>query len=203
MIQTIRSFFVGFAVVLALAGPALADPEKDAEAGFAADQKGDFATAMKLYQSGAAGGVPYAMYNLGIMYFDGKGVDRSYVLAMKWYRQAADIGYAQAQHAVGTMYEQGQGVKKDMTEAAKWYRLAAEQGYMMSQNSLGVIYTTGDVGVPMNLVQAHLWFNLASKENASAVSRRDRLKAKMTPEQIAEAEKLAKEWKPKLPPAKK
>ena len=204
MTQTIRSFLSSLLIALALACPAVAvaGPDEDAEAAFAADQKGDFANAMKLYLSAANGGVPYAMYNIGIMYFDGKGVDRSYVLAMKWYRQAAEKNYPHAQHALGTMYEKGQGVKRDVAEAVKWYTMAADQGYLLAQNNLGVIYTTGDTGVAPNLVQAHLWFNLASKEDSSAGSRRDRLKAKMTPEQLAEAEKLAKDWKPKYPKTK-
>ncbi len=203
MKQTIRSLFIGFSVVLALAGPAMADPDKDAEAAFAADQKGDYATAMKLYMSAAAGGVPYAMFNLGIMYFDGKGVDRSYILAMKWHRQAADTGYHQAQYALANMYEKGQGVKKDMVQAVQWYTKAAEQGFVPAQNNLGVIYTTGDVGVPPNPQQAYLWFSLAAKEDASAAARAARIKPKLTPPQLADADKQIKEWKPKLPPAKK
>ena len=199
MTQPNRLFFAAVLCAGLFAGPAMAGPTEDAEAAFAADNKGDYVTAMKLYQSAAAGGIPYAMFNIGVMYLDGKGVDRSYINAMKWYKQAAEKGYAQAQFAMGTMYEQSQGVKKDVAEAVKWYTQAANQGLMPAQQNLGVIYTTGEVGVPMNLVQAHLWFNLASKENSSAGSRRDRLKAKMTPAQLAEAEKLFKEWKPVYP----
>jgi uncharacterized protein len=199
MTQTLRSLFMGFAVVLALAGQAMADPDKDAEAAYAADQKGDFATAKKLYESAAAGGVAYAMYNLGIMYFDGKGVDRSYILAMKWHKQAAEKGYPQAQYAVGTMYEQAQGVKKDIAEAVKWYTLAADQGISQAQSNLGVIYTTGDVNVPADPQKAYFWFTLASKEDASAASRAARLKPKLTPDQLAQADKMVKEWKPKTP----
>jgi len=199
MTKPIRLLFAGMICAGLFASPVLATPDQDAQAAFAADNKGDYPTAMKLYQSAAAGGVPYAMFNLGVMYFDGKGVERSYINAMKWYTMASEKGYAQAQYALGTMYEQGQGVKKNAPEAVKWYTAAGNQGLMPAQQNLGVIYTTGAEGVPMNLVQAHFWFNLASKENASAGSRRDRLKAKMTPEQIAEAEKMFKDWKPVFP----
>ena len=199
MTHSIRLLISSFLIAFALASPAAAGPDEDAEAALAADQKGDYVTAMKLYQSAAAGGVPYAMYNIGIMYFDGKGVDRSYINAMKWYRQAADKSYPHALHALGTMYEKGQGVKRDMAEAVKWFTLAADQGFLAAQNSVGVIYTTGDTGVPLNLVQAHFWFSLAAKEDSSAGSRRDRLKAKMTPAQLQESDKLVKAWKPKYP----
>ena len=199
MTQILRSLFMGFALVLAVAGHAMADPDKDAQAAYEAEQKGDFATAKKLYESAAAGGVPYAMFNLGIMYFDGKGVDRSYVLAMKWHKQAAEKGYAQAQYAMGTMYEQGQGVKKDIVEAVKWYTMAADQGIGPAQSNLGVIYTTGGVNLPADPQKAYYWFSLASKEDASATSRAARIKAKLTPEQLAQADKMIKDWKPKVP----
>lgn len=199
MTHLIRLLISSFLIAFALASPVAAGPDEDAEAAFAADQKGDYVTAMKLYQSAAVGGVPYAMYNIGIMYFDGKGVDRSYINAMKWYRQAADKSYPHALHALGTMHEKGQGVKRDVAEAVKWYTQAADQGFLAAQNSLGVIYTTGEVGVPLNPVQAHFWFSLAAKEDSSAGSRRDRLKAKMTPAQLDESDKLVKAWKPKYP----
>ena len=130
-----RSLLAGVVLAWGLAGPAAAGPNEDADAAFAADQKGDYATAMKLYQVAAQGGVAYAMYNIGVMYFDGKGVDRSYVQAMKWYRQAADKAYPHAQHAVGTLYENAQGVKKDLAEAVKWYTLAGHQNFLASQSA--------------------------------------------------------------------
>jgi len=51
--------------------------------------------------------------------------------------------------------------------------------------------------VPQDYAQAHKWFNLAAASgDADAVSNRDRVAAKMTPAQIAEAQRLASEWKP-------
>ena len=53
-------------------------------------------------------------------------------------------------------------------------------------------------GVPQDYVRAHMWWNLAAaKGNAVAVKNRDKVAAKMTSTQIAEAQKLAREWKPK------
>ncbi len=58
-------------------------------------------------------------------------------------------------------------------------------------------------GVPQDYVQAHMWFNLAASrsppgaDHAKAVKNRDILAAKMTPAQIAEAQRMAREWKPK------
>jgi TPR repeat protein len=97
------------------------------------------------------------------------------------------------------MYAQGEGVPRDYTEAVKWYRLAAAQGDAFAQFNLGVMYSKGD-GVPQDYVQAHKWFTLAAatfttpSERDQAAKARDRIAAKMTPAQIAEAQKLAREW---------
>jgi TPR repeat protein len=71
-------------------------------------------------------------------------------------------------------------------------------GLKTAQAYLGILYKRGE-GVPQDYVQAHMWFNLAaSHENMSgAVELRDEIASKMTPAQIAEAQKLAREWKPK------
>ena len=197
MISQTRALLSGLALALVLAGPAVAGPTEDAEAAYALDQKGDYAGAMKLYQSAALGGNAYGMYSVGLMYFDGKGVDRSYVQALKWYKQASDKGYPQAQHAYGAMLEQGQGIKKNLGEAVKYYTMAANQGYTLSQNALGVAYTTGGEGVMPDTAQAYKWFSLAAQEDASAGSRAARFKGRLKPEQLAEMDKQVKDFKPK------
>ena len=93
---------------------------------------------------------------------------------------------------------------QDYAQAVKWYRLAAVQGNASAQVNLGAMYENGQ-GVSQDYVQAHKWFNLsASRASAdqkdvldSAVKNRNRVAAKMTPAQTAEAQKLASAWKPK------
>ncbi len=83
-----------------------------------------------------------------------------------------------------------------------WYRKAAEQGYAKAQYNLGIMYGNGR-GVPQDSAEAHMWFNLAASrfppgENRDlAVRNRDKIAKRMTPAQISEAQKLAREWKPK------
>ena len=75
----------------------------------------------------------------------------------------------------------------------KWYRLAAAQGYASAQDSLGSVYRKGQ-GVPVDDVRAHMWFNLAAvKGDADAVNNRDIAAKRLTPQQMAEAQKLARE----------
>lgn len=198
MRTVVKSIVSGLALALALSAPAFAGPVEDAEAAYAADQKGDFATSMKLYQQAAAGGNAYAMYSIGLAHFDGKGVPRSYVNALTWYKQAADKGYPQAQLALGMMNEQGQGVRKNLPEAIKYYTLAANQGVTQAQSALGVAYTTGDPAQKINPdpAQAYAWFSIASKEDASANTRAQRMKGRLTPEQLAVADKIIAAYKP-------
>jgi TPR repeat protein len=98
------------------------------------------------------------------------------------------------------MYGTGRGVPQDDAEAVKWYRLAAAQGSALGQYNLGVRYYNGE-GVPQDYVQAYKWFNLAAATSTEkeardrAVEARDLVAARMTAAQIAEAQKLAREWK--------
>jgi TPR repeat protein len=126
-----------------------------------------------------------------------------YTTELRLVRPLAERGDAEAQEALGTLYVMGDGVVQDYVEAVKWFREAAEQGFAEAQDDLARMYVQGQ-GVPKNLVQAHMWFNLAAARrrpgpadiNVDAAAR-DNLAAEMTPEQIAEAQRLAREWKPK------
>ena len=115
-------------------------------------------------------------------------------------RKLAGQGDAESQSRLGYMYYQGQGVPQDYAEALKWYRLAAAQGYARAQYSLGYMYANGE-GVPQDHVQAHKWLTLATitftdkPERDEAIKARNSVAAQMTPAQIAEAQKLAREWK--------
>ena len=116
-----------------------------------------------------------------------------YAAELRITRPLAAKGEAWAQSNLGLMYGNGQGVLQDYAEAVKWYRLAAAQGNARAQSNLGVMYGKGQ-GVPMDDVRAHMWFNLAAvKGDADAVKNRDIAAKNMTPQQMAEAQKLARE----------
>lgn len=149
------------------------------------------------YLAKAEQGDADAQYFVGSMYSDGKaGAPLNYALALKWYRRAAEQGNAQAMSSLGGMYDFGQGIHQDHAEAVRWYRGAAEQGDMLGQLYLAFKYQQGE-GVPQNYVQAHKWYNISAAQNAPLAKKfRDEVAAKMTREQIAEAQKLAREWQP-------
>jgi len=101
--------------------------------------------------------------------------------------------------AHGADYSEGEKayVRGDYPTALRIFRQLAAQGDADSQFGLGVMYDNGQ-GVPQDYVQAHMWYNLAGAQgDEEARKRRDIIAKKMSVGQIAEAQKLAREWKPK------
>ncbi len=134
---------------------------------------------------------------LGAIYHHGESVPQDYAEAWKWYRFSAEQGWAAAKHALGCMCYKGEGVSQDYAEAMKWFRLAADQGYAEAQFNLGVMYDNGQ-GVPQDYPEAAKWYRLAAEQGiATAKKSIETLETKMTPQQIAEAQQLAREWKAK------
>jgi TPR repeat protein len=163
----------------------------------------DYTETMKWYRKAAEQDLADAQYNLGVMYHEGEGVPQEYTEAMKWFQKAAEQEYAKAQYNLGVMYHEGEGVPQDYTETMKWSRKAAEQGLADAQYFLGVMYGKGQ-GVPQDNVLAYMWISLAaSRFSASEGNKRgmaainsEVIASQMTPEEIAEAQRLAREWKP-------
>jgi TPR repeat protein len=103
---------------------------------------------------------------------------------------------------LGLMFSSGQApATRDYSEALKWFQKAADQGDTSAQLRTGLMFATGE-GVPQDYVQAHKWLNLAAaRERVNelrnyAANSRDLVAKQMTPAQVAEAQKLAREWKP-------
>jgi len=85
---------------------------------------------------------------------------------------------------------------KDYRKAFQVWQEAARGGNAKAQHRLGQLYEAG-LGVPQNFVEAHRWYNLAAADGETgALQARDALAKKMTPEQIAAAQRLAADWTP-------
>lgn len=153
-------------------------------------------------ESQARKGDAESQYALGSAYYAGQGVARNYAEAVKWFRLAAEQGHVEAQSGLGFHYLVGWGVAKDLKEAARWFSEAAGQGDAGAQFNLGNMLVEGE-GVSKDYVEAYKWFNLAiageSSERVRAyylVARRQ-VEQQMFPEQIAEAQRLSREFKPR------
>jgi TPR repeat protein len=189
---------IRFPITLVLSIFCLALPAwADFQAGMTAHDREDYATALREWQPLAEQGDALAQYHVGMLYHKGRGVPQDDVQARKWYTKAAAQGQAKAQFSLGTLYFNGEGGSKDYQQALRWFRLAANQGEALAQTKLAIMYDDGD-GVPKDKVQAYKWLSLAATNgDKPAPMLRDLLAKEMTPAQIAEAKKLASEWKPK------
>jgi TPR repeat protein len=122
---------------------------------------------------------------------------KEYAKAFKRFRELSEQNNAEAQEMLGECYQYGNGVAKDEVEAVKWYQKAAEQGNDIAQCSLGECYELGS-GVQKDDVEAYRWYSLAAaKGDKFAKKYLTDIADRMTPEQIAEGQKLAKEFVPK------
>ena len=117
---------------------------------------------------------------------------------MRWPVYILILGFFHVVSAAAGPLEDAEAAikRRDYTTAARIIRPLAESGDATAQYNLGIFYDNG-LGVPQNKVNAYMWFSLAAaqgKEGAAAI--RDLMARRMTPAQIAEAQKLAREWKP-------
>jgi hypothetical protein len=195
----IRNLVAVLAVGMGFGALAVAGPF---EAGLAAYKDRFYAKAAELWQPLAEKGNAAAQYHLGILYADGKGVEKNDATAVMWFLRAAEQGDAIAQYDVGTSYFSGTGVQKNDVEAAKWFLRAANQGMEFAQLNIGLLYAAGN-GVPQDNVEAFKWLELAFFSLPAGGPRSDVARAMtdvaehMTREQIADAKQRERKWKAK------
>jgi hypothetical protein len=115
--------------------------------------------------------------------------------------ERARNGDTDAQFELGKNYETGRiGLTKDSSQAQYWYRKAAEQGDAYAEASLGILFNFGK-GVERDYAQAYMWYERAAMHaqggnRDSIVEMRDGIAENLTPKQITEAKRLAREFKP-------
>ena len=126
----------------------------------------------------------------------------NYAVALALWCPLADHGDAAARFKRGRLYLNGKGVEKNYEQAANGLRKAALQGHAGTQSNLGQRYFSGR-GVPQNAIESCKWLELAAadanggdKVRWEASKSRRCVAAKMSAEQVAAAQKLAREWPP-------
>ena len=98
------------------------------------------------------------------------------------------------QLALGEQYRVGVGVPQHFGQARSWYEKAANQGHAEAQMQLGYLYARGE-SVSQDYAEAYKWIELAATAGlVEAITQRDVIINVITPEQIAEGERRAKEW---------
>lgn len=181
--------------------------------------KQDWLEAAKWYSNAVEAGDEDAGASLGFIGRNWRVLNRTKNMNPTIYElveNAANKGNAVAQFSLGVMnyplgfdhpplgnpwFDESEG---NLHEALIWYRRAAEQGEVGSQVALGIAYARG-IGVPQDYIEAHKWYNIAAPRSkyadirTSIMERRDALALRMTIAQLAEAQRLAREWKPSSP----
>jgi len=161
----------------------------------------DRVEAIKWLRRAADQGLADAQFELGQCYVNGEGTTENPVEAAKWFQKAADQNNPSAQYALGNCFFEGSGVTRDIPEGVAWTRKAAEQGFAQAENSYGMCYAKGK-GVPQDYLEAYKWFNLAAAQggehNTDARINLSMAERAMTHEQVAQGQKLAREFKPRV-----
>jgi len=161
----------------------------------------DPAKAAEWFGRAAVKGHGEAQLWIAFLYHHGAGVEKNVTAAAGWYKKAADQGMATAQFNLGTFYQTGTGVPQDTAKAATLYLTASNQGFADAQVALGRMFADG-IGVRQDLVRAHKWLNLAAstlepgKARDQIIGQREVVAKHLTPAQLAEAQRQAREWRP-------
>jgi len=124
-----------------------------------------------------------------------------YLAAMEELLPAARSGNAEAEELIGVMYASGLGVERDDIRAFEWYLRAAMKGHAGAQSGVGWYYEVGR-GLPSpDLVRAYMWYVLSAigGDPDAAISQEEVVK-KMTPDEIAKAHVLIRDYRAWLYP---
>lgn len=134
-------------------------------------------------------------YNLGVRYET--ALPKDHREAVRWYRMAAMQRHVGAFYRLCVLSDIGRGMPQDYQEALRWCRLAADQRHGQAMFLIATYYERAR-GVPKDVVQAYQWYNLAAANGYEDGAKwRNRLALHMTPTQIAQAQFLARNWRPK------
>lgn len=144
--------------LLGLTAPVYAD---DFERGMQAYQRTEYRQAWRLWRPLAENGDRFAQLTLGLMYHDGKGVEKDEAKATAWFQRAADQGLAPAEFNLGNAYRFGRGVAQSDEKAVYWWRKAAIQNFSGAQFNLGTAYLYGR-GVAPDREEALKWYRRAA-----------------------------------------
>lgn len=136
----------------------------DLQRGIDAANVGDFDVALKEFNYLVDNNYPPAMYQLGLLYANGHGVNRDYRKAFVLFQNAAKEGEVDAMFSLAVQYQHGDGVHKNLEESVKWFTKAADKGLAAAQFNLGTMYSNG-LGVQQDFIKAKDWYLKAAAQN--------------------------------------
>lgn len=123
--------------------------------------------------------------------------------ALSIFRPLVERGDASAQFMIGAMYFYGRGLDRDDGSAAIMFYKAANQGNPEGQLAFGSLLLYG-VGLRQDIVKSYMWLTVAAESINTAVAEQARTvlahaEKLMTPSEIQNAQKLARDFRPMKP----
>ena len=185
-----KPLIIIFLGLTALLLPVRAAMATDLEDGRFAYYRKDYDTAIKLLLPAAKQGNAEAQEKVGEMYLFGLGVNKYCDRGVEWLMRSANQRYVYASHLLGRLYDDGQCENKDNVKAYMWYTLAETELPKAAARDAEYLETYEIAGIKAPEV-AKNWTLI----NRIAVDRKV-LGETMTSDEIAEAKRLAKAWKP-------
>ncbi len=130
---------------------------------------------------------------LSFMLFEDKSISSDPSEVYRWARAAAEHGVVAAMTRLGMLYHNAIGVDRDPAAAVHWWRRAAERDDADAQAMLGAAYHLGS-GAPADQSLA-LVYLLRGQAGGSVLAVRflEAVRAKLSPEAIADAERQAQQ----------
>ncbi len=190
--SVIRIFLVTF--LFLFAASVHASREELSAAYAAKDHARTLALARPLADSGDSG----AQYLMGLLYRNGRGVERDDAEAVTWFTKAADQENASALNDLGMKYRKGEGVAKDEARALALFKRSAERGESAGQLNLAKMFDEG-VSAPKDPLQARYWYERA---DATRFERYLKQNGRLQPLAASQGKSLPDGCKPKAPPAR-
>ncbi len=138
-------------VAMLFNGACLAVGIGDAEAAL---RRGDYVSAVPIYQTLAEAGDSNAMVRLAGLLQKGEGVPKNLARAIALYTQAAAQNNPGAQYSLGNLYLMGEGVPQDDDWAFTYYRQAAAQGHPLAKKNVDEFYRAAGVTPPTSVSAA-------------------------------------------------
>ncbi len=123
----------------------------------------DLEQAKLWFELAAQNGNSEAQFELGQLFYIGKGTEKDYYNAREWWLESALQGNLDAQQKLGYLYSEGLGVERNYDQAQLWYKKAAQQGHAEAQTLLGSLYHEGN-RIPTNYIEAFKWYKLAAEQ---------------------------------------
>ena len=153
----------------------------------------DERAAIVWYEKAAAAGSARAMSEMGVLF----ELRQDYARAFDWYSKAARGRDAHALYRLGIMYQEGWNVSSDPVKGLQLIEEAAWLDSSAAQHYLGLLYFQGK-RVPKSYVRSYAWLNIAAPKGAQYARTRELVERQLSPEQLAEAQRLSIDWTDRL-----